>query len=129
MHATLFNNFSETMKRQLEQNLKDSNLSDYASGGFCKLADLPTLTAVSSWKVVAAGIFTVVLDKRIKSFNSPAESITGFSVREAVGQYCLDIFRKSNRRRIKMKNLLNEFIALTDDVRFLLLFLSGNEEV
>ncbi len=45
---------------------------------------------------VADGVFTVDNEKRIQFFNNAAERITGFSSREALGQFCRDIFRTRN---------------------------------
>lgn len=42
---------------------------------------------------VADGVFTVDCDKRITFFNRAAERITGFTAKEAVGQFCHDIFK------------------------------------
>ncbi|HIE28502.1 TPA: PAS domain-containing protein [Candidatus Poribacteria bacterium] len=42
---------------------------------------------------IADGVFTIDTENRITSFNKAAESITGFSKGEALGQYCFDIFR------------------------------------
>jgi len=42
---------------------------------------------------ISDGVFTVDLNKRITFFNPAAEAITGFSARDAMGQYCFDIFR------------------------------------
>jgi PAS domain S-box-containing protein len=42
---------------------------------------------------ISDGVFTVDLQRRITSFNRAAETITGFSRKEAMGQYCFDIFR------------------------------------
>ena len=39
------------------------------------------------------GVFTVDENCRITSFNSAAERITGFTVAEAVGKHCFDVFR------------------------------------
>jgi len=44
---------------------------------------------------IADGVFTVDRENRLTSFNRAAESITGFSREEAIGQYCFDIFRAS----------------------------------
>jgi len=44
---------------------------------------------------ISEGVFTIDLEKKISFFNRAAESITGFTVAEAVGQYCFDIFRSS----------------------------------
>ena len=42
---------------------------------------------------IADGVFTTDTENKIMSFNKAAESITGFSKTEAIGQYCFDIFR------------------------------------
>jgi len=42
---------------------------------------------------IADGVFTTDTENIITSFNKAAESITGFSKAEALGQYCFDIFR------------------------------------
>ena len=42
---------------------------------------------------IADGVFTTDTENIITSFNKAAESITGFSKVEALGQYCFDIFR------------------------------------
>ena len=42
---------------------------------------------------VADGVFVVDHEGRITSFNKAAEKITGFSKKEAIGQYCHEIFR------------------------------------
>jgi PAS domain S-box-containing protein len=39
------------------------------------------------------GVFTVDENCRITSFNNAAERITGFTVAEAVGKHCFDVFR------------------------------------
>ena len=44
---------------------------------------------------IADGVFTVDQEGRITSFNKAAEKITGFSKKEAVGQYCHEIFRSN----------------------------------
>ncbi|NIM96672.1 MAG: PAS domain S-box protein, partial [candidate division Zixibacteria bacterium] len=44
---------------------------------------------------IADGVFTVDQDFRISSFNRAAAQITGFKKEEAIGQYCLEIFRSS----------------------------------
>jgi PAS domain S-box-containing protein len=44
---------------------------------------------------VADGVFTVDADMRIMSFNRAATEITGFSVDEALGRKCFEIFRTS----------------------------------
>lgn len=42
---------------------------------------------------IADGVFTVDQQGRITSFNKAAERITGFSRKDAIGQYCHEIFR------------------------------------
>ena len=42
---------------------------------------------------VADGVFTVDCDKRITFFNRSAEKITGFTAKEAIGQFCHDVFK------------------------------------
>jgi PAS domain S-box-containing protein len=42
---------------------------------------------------IADGVFTVDNEWRITSLNQSAERITGFSKKEAIGQYCYEIFR------------------------------------
>ncbi len=42
---------------------------------------------------ISEGVFTTDHDCRITSFNSAAETISGFSREEAIGKYCFDIFR------------------------------------
>ncbi|MCK5125513.1 MAG: sigma 54-interacting transcriptional regulator [candidate division Zixibacteria bacterium] len=44
---------------------------------------------------IADGVFTVDKDWRIRSFNKAAETITGISREEAIGQRCCDVFRAS----------------------------------
>lgn len=44
---------------------------------------------------IADGVFTVDREFVITSFNRAAEAITGFSVGEALGQHCYNIFRTS----------------------------------
>ena len=42
---------------------------------------------------VADGVFTVDCEKRITFFNQAAERITGFTAKEALGQFCYDVFK------------------------------------
>ncbi len=42
---------------------------------------------------ITEGIITIDLDKKITFFNKAAEKLTGFSINEALGQYCFDIVR------------------------------------
>ena len=41
---------------------------------------------------IADGVFTVDLEKNITSFNRAAETITGISRKQAIGQKCFDVF-------------------------------------
>ncbi|MBW2023663.1 MAG: sigma 54-interacting transcriptional regulator [Deltaproteobacteria bacterium] len=42
---------------------------------------------------ISEGVIAIDLDKKITFFNKAAESLTGFSSQDALGQYCFDIFR------------------------------------
>ncbi len=42
---------------------------------------------------IAEGVFTIDTDWRIDGFNAAAERITGFTVTEAIGKFCYEIFR------------------------------------
>lgn len=44
---------------------------------------------------IGEGVFTIDLTKKVTFLNRAAESITGFSSPDAVGQYCFDIFRSN----------------------------------
>jgi len=61
--------------------------------------DIPTQDGPSWTQLIldsiADGVFTVDHEGRITSFNKAAERITGFSKKEAVGQYCHEIFRSN----------------------------------
>ncbi|MBN1341306.1 MAG: sigma 54-interacting transcriptional regulator [Phycisphaerae bacterium] len=56
---------------------------------------------------VADGVFTVDKDFAITSFNRAAETITGFSAAEAVGEKCYNVFRAS---ACQTECLLNECV-------------------
>ena len=57
---------------------------------------------------IADGVFTTDNENKITSFNKAAESITGFSKAEALGQYCFDIFRA---------NICQNVCALRETIR------------
>lgn len=55
----------------------------------------PGAPCCSILKSVSEGVFTIDLEKRVTFVNPAAESITGFSSQEVVGQHCFDIFRSN----------------------------------
>mgnify|MGYP005847505129 CR=1 FL=1 len=61
----------------------------------CKNAFEPGAPCCTILRSVSEGVFTIDLEKRVTFVNRAAESITGFSGEEVVGQYCFDIFRSS----------------------------------
>jgi PAS domain S-box-containing protein len=77
---------------------------------------------------IADGVFTVDTEWRITSFNKSAERITGFSKKEAIGQYCYEIFRTNVcleqcalRETIETgQNIINKELNILD---------KGNQEV
>ncbi|MFP4258155.1 MAG: sigma-54 interaction domain-containing protein [Desulfovermiculus sp.] len=60
---------------------------------FCDIASVVPTPCCTILESISDGVFTVDTQKRITSFNRAAESITGFTQQEALGQYCFDIFR------------------------------------
>jgi len=81
------------MKKMMS--LKDAQFRTKGSTFLCERAfqtGTPCCTILTS---ISEGVFTINLDKKITFLNSAAESITGFSVQEAMGQYCFDIFRSN----------------------------------
>lgn len=60
---------------------------------FCDIASLVRAPCCKILESISDGVFTIDADKRIISFNRAAEAITGFKTKEAVGQYCFDVFR------------------------------------
>jgi len=81
------------MKKQAEQNQRESGFRSESFYSSCKTAfglAAPCCTIVES---ISDGVFTVDFEKRITFFNRAAEFITGFKAEEAIGQYCFDIFR------------------------------------
>jgi PAS domain S-box-containing protein len=65
------------------------------AGAFCRSRKLRTDCCVIL-DSITDGVFAVDREFRIVSFfNRAAEQITGYSIEEAVGQYCFDIFRSA----------------------------------
>ena len=48
---------------------------------------------------IAAGVFTIDLEMRVRYFNRTAEKITGIRASEAIGQFCSDILRSDDCER------------------------------
>jgi PAS domain S-box-containing protein len=44
---------------------------------------------------VAEGVFTIDREKKVQFFNRGAERITGYTAKEAIGQFCHDVFKTS----------------------------------
>ena len=81
------------MKRTTPQNQKDTGPQTENAPTFCSITSAlraPCCTIIES---ITEGVFTIDLHKTITYFNPAAETITGFSAREAIGQKCFDIFR------------------------------------
>jgi len=81
------------MKKSTEQNQRESGFRSESFYSSCKTSfglAAPCCTVLGS---ISDGVFTVDFEKRITFFNRAAESITGFKAKEAIGQYCFDIFR------------------------------------
>ncbi len=56
---------------------------------------------------ISDGVFTVDKDCRITSFNTAAESMTGFTKKEAIGKFCFDIFHSDIcQTRCSLRNTL-----------------------
>ena len=53
----------------------------------------PMNTSWNSYDILPIGIFTIDADMNIVSFNSHAETITGFTKSEALACKCFEIFR------------------------------------
>lgn len=68
---------------------------------FCDITTLVRTPCCKILKSISDGVFTLDADKRIISFNSAAEAITGFKAEDAVGQYCL----RQGRRNLTPCNL------------------------
>jgi PAS domain S-box-containing protein len=80
----------KTKLRQDGETSKDSQEEPILSCDVTSPMPSPCCTILES---ISDGVFTVDLQRRITSFNRAAETITGFSRKEAMGQYCFDIFR------------------------------------
>lgn len=81
------------MKKSISQNHQHPGRSLEIPSSYCKIASdhaLPCCTIVES---ISDGVFTVDFEKRITFLNRAAELITGFKAKEAIGQFCFDIFR------------------------------------
>ena len=62
---------------------------------------------------IMEGVFTVDRDLKITSFNHAAERITGFSVAEAIGRRCYEIFRTDVcHRQCALRAALNDEIPV-----------------
>jgi hypothetical protein len=71
------------------------------NGFFCDITTLVRTPCCKILESISDGVFTIDADKRIISFNSAAEAITGFKAEDAVGQYCL----RQGRRNLTPYNL------------------------
>ena len=60
---------------------------------FCDITSVVPAPCCAILESISDGVFTIDAHKRITSFNRAAETITGFTQQEAIGQYCFDIFR------------------------------------
>lgn len=66
---------------------------DTDTTAFCQISSLVQAPCCKILESISDGVFTIDAQKRILSFNRAAETITGFTAGEAIGQYCFDIFR------------------------------------
>ncbi|MBW1698615.1 MAG: sigma 54-interacting transcriptional regulator [Deltaproteobacteria bacterium] len=62
-------------------------------GTSCTLTSLPSSHCCTILESIREGVFTIDSNKKIIYLNPAAEAITGFTGKEAKGQYCFDIFR------------------------------------
>lgn len=62
-------------------------------GAFCDITSVIQSPCCTILESISDGVFTIDTQKRITSFNRAAESITGFTHEQAVGQFCFDVFR------------------------------------
>jgi PAS domain S-box-containing protein len=69
------------------------SLEEKKQGVFCDIISMVRSPCCTILESISDGVFTIDTQKRITSFNRAAESITGFTQEEAVGQYCFDVFR------------------------------------
>jgi len=61
----------------------------------CSNALGPGMPCCTILNCISEGIFAIGLDKKISFLNHAAESITGFTYEEAIGQYCFYILRSN----------------------------------
>ena len=59
----------------------------------CRLLALPPSHCCSVVEAIGEGVITIDLGKKITYLNPAAESLTGFTAQEAVGQQCFDVLR------------------------------------
>jgi len=86
--------FSEIfMKKSGTHDERSQGLYEAHRPPFCKIISGIRSPCCSILDNISDGVFTIDLEKRITSFNRAAESITGFSSSEILGQYCFDVFR------------------------------------
>jgi PAS domain S-box-containing protein len=83
------------MERSGSQGYPDSEASRVSPIRYCRITSDITAPCCTILESISDGVFTIDLEKRITFLNRAAESITGFSSQEAVGQYCFDIFRSN----------------------------------
>ena len=81
------------MKRTTPQNQKDTGPRTENVPMSCSITSALRAPCCSILESISDGVFTIDLNKRITSFNRAAETITGFTGGEAIGQYCFDVFR------------------------------------
>lgn len=81
------------MKTEIPQDLEISERSQEERVLSCDITSAFPSPCCTILESISDGVFTVDLQRRITSFNRAAETITGFSRKEAIGQYCFDIFR------------------------------------
>ncbi len=73
--------------------MKKKSGLDRHETAFCQISSLVQTPCCKILESISDGVFTIDAQKRILSFNRAAETITGFTAGEAIGQYCFDIFR------------------------------------
>jgi len=71
----------------------DGSFGEKNPGVFCDITSVVRSPCCAILESISDGVFTIDTQKRITSFNRAAESITGFTQEEAVGQFCFDVFR------------------------------------
>ncbi|MFP4452453.1 MAG: sigma-54 interaction domain-containing protein [Desulfobacterales bacterium] len=92
------------------RNKNDGSSQEKSLATFCDITSLIQSPCCTILESISDGVFTIDKEKRITSFNRAAESITGFSQQEAVGQFCFDVFRADicAKNCALEKTLLNE---------------------